>query len=89
MKITKIVFIIYTLLSFFTSLCLAQNIKKANKLLIKGEFDKFQETLKKTTEKDSLNPGIDFLYARLYLLNTYPEKNLYQAKNLMIFIIIQ
>ena len=65
---------------FVYSIGISQNIKKANKLLIKGEIDKFQETLQKTLEKDSLNPGIDFLYASLYIMDSYENHNIDKAK---------
>ena len=65
---------------FVYSIGISQNIKKANKLLIKGEIDRFQETLQKTLEKDSLNPGIDFLYASLYIMDSYENHNIDKAK---------
>jgi len=80
MKTLKIVFLTFILFAFSTTFCFSQSIKKANKFFSKGELDKFQETIYKALEKDSLNPGIDFLYAKLYLSNNYPNKNVDKAK---------
>lgn len=65
---------------FSSKICISQNIKKAIKFLDKGDIEKFEETILKAFEKDSLNPGIDFLYAKLYLLPTYDKSNVEVAK---------
>ena len=80
MKTLKIVFLTFLFFTFSTPFCFSQNIKKATKLLDKGDIEKFEETVSKAFEKDSLNPGIDFLYAKLYLLSSYPNNNIDQAK---------
>ncbi len=80
MKILKILFFTVICFIFFSNTCISQNIKKANKFLEKGDIEKFEETISKAFEKDSLNPGFDFLYAKLYLLATYEKSNVDVAK---------
>ena len=80
MKILKILFFALVCFIFFSNTCISQNIKKANKFLEKGDIEKFEETISKAFEKDSLNPGVDFLYAKLYLLPNYEKSDVDVAK---------
>ena len=80
MKILKNLFFTLICFIFFSNTCISQNIKKAYKFLEKGDIEKFEETISKAFEKDSLNPGVDFLFAKLYLLATYEKSNVDVAK---------
>ena len=50
--------------------------KKALKHLEKKEFEKVVETLDKDIQKDTLNPGIYFIYSLLYNDPQYDKNNL-------------
>ncbi len=80
MKILKVLFFTVVCFILSTKTSLSQNIKKATKFLDKGDIEKFEETILKAFEKDSLNPGVDFLYAKLYLLPSYDKSNVDIAK---------
>ena len=80
MKILKILFFTSIYFVLTSKICMSQNIKKATKFLEKGDIEKFEETILKALEKDSLNPGVDFLYAKLYLLPSFDKSNVDIAK---------
>ncbi len=50
--------------------------KKALKFLEKGEYDKLDEMLQKSIEKDSINPEARYFYSVLYLTEAYSAYNI-------------
>lgn len=50
--------------------------KKAFKLLEKQEFEKLEELLAKSLEKDSVNPGARYVYSLMFLTAKYPKYNI-------------
>ena len=54
----------------------AQNSKRALSLLEKKDYLKVEQILRKSTEKDSINPGSYYVYSQLFLNESFPRYNL-------------
>ena len=73
-----------TILSWLLSLVMALIISvytladsgKAYKLLEKGEYDKLEEMLRKSIDKDSINPEARYFFSVLYLTEAYSAYNI-------------
>ncbi len=54
----------------------ADPVRQAIKALNEGDFAKTEELLLKSTQKDSLNPAPDYLFALLFQIDSFPRYNL-------------
>lgn len=57
----------------------ADKTKPALKALEKGEFDKVEELVLKSLEKDSINPGSKYVFSLLYTTSAFPRYNVDSA----------
>ena len=63
----------------FVTVSVADKTKPALKALEKKEFDKVEELLLKSLEKDSINPGSKYVYSRLYTEVDFSRSNIDSA----------
>ena len=57
----------------------ADKTKSALRAVEKGELEKAEEIVKKSLEKESVNPGAKYVYSVLYALDSFPRYNLDSA----------
>jgi len=63
-------------MAFMLSLNVLADSNKALKFLQKGEYDKLDEMLSKSLDKDSINPEARYFYSVLYLTEAYSAYNI-------------
>lgn len=76
--ITKLFFMWVALLGL-SHTTWADKTKPALKALEKGEFDKVEELVVKSLEKDSINPGSKYVFSLLYATSSFPRYNVDSA----------
>ncbi len=68
--------LLFFLLSFVFLDARSADVKRALKLLEKGEYDKLSELLDKSIKKDSINAGAKYIYSLLFLTSDYKKYNI-------------
>ncbi|MFY0624726.1 MAG: WG repeat-containing protein [Reichenbachiella sp.] len=59
---------------------MANKSRQALKALKEGEYDKVIEYLEKSVERDSLNPNTEYVYALLFLTDSFPDYNVVKSR---------
>lgn len=67
------------LLLLIPLLAMGNKSRQALKALEEGDFEKVIEFLEKSVERDSLNPNTEYVYAKLYITDSFPDYNVDKA----------